>query len=330
MILRKRTVLICCLSAAASLQASVTTQVQVYNGNDNVAYGYNAGVGQVPVSPTTGYGSYGGCYPTDNQPGGNTCTIAFTGTTDKTGKLPSASDTVSLKVTTPPNALGEPGHSAIDSASVWADVTQAKLGVSASTPNVPANGIDVGGEAKGWAQINDGLHFSVAGAGANTVTAIGVSFTVNGSLSSPAGQAEALAELQAALNIGSANFLLTDSAAYNGTTRQDNAGGWASWSVSPNAPGEGFTFQGMYDLTGSTTDLTIGESLYTDAGGGGVSDYAHTATLSFDLPTGVTFTSDSGDFLSAVNTSPAPEPAAYLLIGSGLGALGLLRRKLRS
>jgi hypothetical protein len=53
-------------------------------------------------------------------------------------------------------------------------------------------------------------------------------------------------------------------------------------------------------------------------------DYLHTAELGYTLPTGVSFTSASGLFL----TSTVPIPAAIWLFGSGmLGLIGVARRK---
>ncbi len=54
----------------------------------------------------------------------------------------------------------------------------------------------------------------------------------------------------------------------------------------------------------------------------GTLDYLHTAALGFTLPTGVSFTSASNQFLTAV-----PVPAAVWLFGSGLlGLVGVARR----
>lgn len=59
----------------------------------------------------------------------------------------------------------------------------------------------------------------------------------------------------------------------------------------------------------------------------GFFDAGSTATLSLGLPTGVTFTSDSGVLLSEVNTpgGSAPEPATLALLGIGLAGLGFSR-----
>jgi hypothetical protein len=52
-------------------------------------------------------------------------------------------------------------------------------------------------------------------------------------------------------------------------------------------------------------------------------NFSNTGGIGLDLPAGVTFTSQSGDFLSA------PEPASLLLMGAGLVGFGLVRRKIR-
>jgi hypothetical protein len=52
----------------------------------------------------------------------------------------------------------------------------------------------------------------------------------------------------------------------------------------------------------------------------GLAGFADTAQLSIDLPSGFTFTSNSGVLLSQAPQS-APEPATWLLMTAGLAAL---------
>ena len=103
-------------------------------------------------------------------------------------------------------------------------------------------------------------------------------------------------------------------------------GGWLTDSVTQNAPGD-FTFNATYDLTGASQDLGINEYLEAGCGAGTACDYAHTATVSFTLPSNVSFTSDSGVFLSHPNG--VPEPAAWALMLVGLGGLGSVLRRSR-
>jgi hypothetical protein len=61
----------------------------------------------------------------------------------------------------------------------------------------------------------------------------------------------------------------------------------------------------------------------------GIADFSHTAQLSLILPAGFTFTSDSGVFLSDINTGPGqtvPEPPTYAMLLAGLGLLGFTAR----
>lgn len=78
------------------------------------------------------------------------------------------------------------------------------------------------------------------------------------------------------------------------------------------------------DLGGSwasTFDLNAG--LFAIMNPGESADFGNSAYLRLQLPTGVTYTSDSGVFL----TSPVPVPAAAWLMLSGLGMLGVIARR---
>jgi len=85
-----------------------------------------------------------------------------------------------------------------------------------------------------------------------------------------------------------------------------------------------------------STHPDVGVYLSLQAGGsteGGVhstySEFNHTAGISFDLPTGVTYTSDSGVFLNGGATS-VPEPAPLGFAALGLGCTLATRRRGRT
>jgi hypothetical protein len=79
-----------------------------------------------------------------------------------------------------------------------------------------------------------------------------------------------------------------------------------------------FTFTGLE----ATVSLLV---LLTASGQYQYANFADTATISFiNVPTGVTFTSASGEFLTGAAT---PLPAALPLFASGLGVIGFLAKR---
>ena len=84
-----------------------------------------------------------------------------------------------------------------------------------------------------------------------------------------------------------------------------------------------YTLTGLH--VGDTFDLAYG--LDADTGGGGI-DLSHTATIGFDLPSGVFLTSAGGGTFGTP-IIPTPEPATLSLLAGGLLAMGCLRRRPR-
>ncbi|MFN7937107.1 MAG: PEP-CTERM sorting domain-containing protein [Bryobacteraceae bacterium] len=75
------------------------------------------------------------------------------------------------------------------------------------------------------------------------------------------------------------------------------------------------------------TTLSIVIDTVLDCRFGAVCDYGHTSTFQFgSLPTGLSFTSASGQFLTAGDTA-TPEPSSIALFGLGMVALALLYRR---
>jgi hypothetical protein len=61
----------------------------------------------------------------------------------------------------------------------------------------------------------------------------------------------------------------------------------------------------------------------------GFADFSNTASLFLVVPPGVTFTSQSGVFLTQAPPAPVPEPHSILMLVTGLTALGMMVRRKR-
>ncbi|MDQ6760868.1 MAG: PEP-CTERM sorting domain-containing protein [Acidobacteriota bacterium] len=106
------------------------------------------------------------------------------------------------------------------------------------------------------------------------------------------------------------------------------ASGWASYSFSSNTPGL-VVFNGVYALTGPRVDLGIAATLSASCGLGANCDYTNTGQFKITSPgSNVTYTSDSGVFLTGAPAASTPEPASVALLGTGFAALLVLRKKL--
>ncbi len=218
-------------------------------------------------------------------------------------------------------ALGAPA-----TAFARADLGTGQLGVSATGSRYAASGYTWAVSGTALAQFGDSLHFTVAGANAATVTDIGVTIDVHGSL------AGYYAFLQSQLVLTSAGYQtaqflnqISDSLDRGAAITYSSASGWVSYSFSPFTP-DHLVFHGVYALYGASQSVDIGEALFANSAGG-YSNYANTADLSFQLPDGVSFTSDSGVFLAAAGG--VPEPASWAMMLLGFGAAGTAARRRR-
>jgi PEP-CTERM motif len=295
---------------AAFVATSAESFIQVANAS--IQYGYN--IDSLGHPNSSGFQTFGGCAAS--------CTASGTGPTDTTGTLTSS-------IVTSQMSYNDGKASASASASANANLATGTVGVSGtgSHLDVSGNGGQDGGTGIAQAIANDMLHFSVAGAAPGAVTDIGVTFTIDGNVGYAGPGVEAAADVEAHLYMGSANFntIITANGNLVPTVGATTANNWVSFVVSPETPGL-ITFKGMYAITGSTTDVGIQENLFAQCGGGDSCDYAHTARVSFDLPSNVSFTSDSGIFLTP---SAVPEPGTWALTLAGLALGACLGRRRR-
>jgi hypothetical protein len=222
--------------------------------------------------------------------------------------------------------------------STYANLATGTLGANGSTGYYQ--------NAQTVARFVDTLNFNVAGASASTTTNITVKFQLDGGLFAPDAPVgtPSLGTRTASINdtfgFGAANgavsFNLVGANANYGSsavlTPSTNQNGWVSFTwdtISPSLT----QFTGVYALSGISQSLGISNSLRGEAFSIGSFTYGNTSSLSFVLPSNVTFTSASGTFLSALTpptNGAVPEPATWLSMIAGFSAVGFTLRSQNS
>jgi len=182
--------------------------------------------------------------------------------------------------------------------------------------------------ARASASLRDTIHFHVSPTFVGDYVTIGFKTHIDGSYvaADPSNEGYAEVTLSGTATDKNGQFLQRFYGVYSQGYRFDGnpshltiyglndlGRGWFGTSISVYQQNE-FSVDFLYGLTANTS--------------GGAIDYSHTAAFAFDLPTGVTYTSDSGVFLKGGTTS-VPEPAPIALAALGLGCTIVARRRTR-
>lgn len=237
------------------------------------------------------------------------CTASVSGTNTGNTLLTSSSSSASIATTSP-------GFSG--TAAATANLATGDIGVYANGQGELFG--NQGGQGVADAYQQDTLTFHNLPAGTSD---IGVSFVVHGSLSASPPAGDASVRAVDGFGNGAIDTIVEDNSGTSFVPSLDYFdanGGWASYSISDTDLND-MVFQGEYAV--SNADPTLGLSMYltVTCAFGADCDYSDTNSIALTLPPGVTFTSDSGVFLSAV-----PEPAGWMTLLPTLGVLGFLAR----
>ncbi|HLI84240.1 MAG TPA: PEP-CTERM sorting domain-containing protein [Bryobacteraceae bacterium] len=220
----------------------------------------------------------------------------------------------------------------------WAaDLSTASLHATSSTSgdaNLGNNGTDT--------RLWDTLTFNVAGAGANTVTNIPFVFSADGGGSDPTYE-EWFAQLQLTspsnlpygaccgvsdlvwgwdLNEGGHVFTADPGTVIHNTGGPDFV--TVNWMAPTVNTTNDLIIEGTVSMIGPSQTFSVIADLSTLSNQGTV-NFGDTASIQFQLPPGVNFTSASGVFGTA---SAVPEPSMFGLCGLAMAGLGFFRRRL--
>ena len=253
----------------------------------------------------------------------------YVGTSPYTYGLTSPS-TMPLGLTTATlSSIGSdiPAGHATGEASATADLAGGVLrATTASLADVPFQGVGpVGARVGTTSFMQDYVTFAVASAqGADIV----VTSSLDGfdALSDPyyaSASARMVVSFGGSFSYYGGEDVAGNTTAYHGAVLGD----FTSYSFTNETP-TGFDFTGVLHVTDGER-LRMSTGLYLDCSYSSCG-FGNTARVGLDLPDGVSFTSDSGVFLTdAVATAPVPEPETWALMMAGFASIVSVARRRR-
>ncbi len=250
------------------------------------------------------------------------------GTTDTTGLVTSSYDTAYASS----HSEGQNVYPGLfGSASASANLADGTVHTYASANGLNNNSVQTGlfanSDATANAGFKDTLHFSIAGANSSTITYIRVFYSVAGTFQAY-NPGNNYAVLHSFLGLGPSVVETNVETINNGALgiTQSDFSNFESGSGFTQLTTNDLTFEGTFALHGASDTEQLSFFVDSQATNGVLMDL--TGQVSLGLSTGVTFTSDSGVFLTA---SAVPEPASLTMAGIG-GAICLFvyrRRRAR-
>lgn len=178
--------------------------------------------------------------------------------------------------------------------------------------------VNNGGFASATSIWSENLTFNVSGATSSTITDITLNFLLHGTLAG----AGTGASFSLYANGGQSGAFTIGRGIHEtrGPEFSSYDANWKSFQVTPTGDADTYSITAVLGLIGVNPSLTLANSLYVFAESNGVANFMNTASLSLGLPNGVTYTSQSGVFLSQV--SGVPEPASWAMMLGGFGMVG--------
>lgn len=237
----------------------------------------------------------------------------FQGSLDPSGKVP-GSATSSFDRSSVSISDRSSGYNATGSGYAAANLADGTVHASAVS--------NLSGEGAANALEADNLHFSVAGATSSTVTNIVAQFTLDGYV--VPGLAGGIGSMQWQTGIGGsgAQFSYEN---VGGVYQLYNLSQSGSVDIIKDTPDK-IVYDATIALDGATDTVPIAQNLYLLGSLGWGLNYQNTGTIKLILPPGVTYTSDSGVFLTG---GAVPEPSAWALMLAGVGGVGAMMRMRR-